>query len=108
MTERFKVNEQGIIEKPSKSKVLIESYSPGNFVFCPKCNSNRTVIFFGPDFPPNFIENLCEKIHADKVILCNQWDIILKTMSSKGCTSNSNPNWVCKDCYDGGVVIEKT
>ena len=105
MTERFKVNEQGIIEKPSKSKVLIESYSPGNFIFCPKCNSNRTVIFFGPEFPANLKGKWQDNIYAKKTILCNEWDIILKTISSNGCTSNSNPNWICKDCYDGGVVL---
>ena len=104
----FKLNEDGTIQRPPKTKVMLVSYSSGIPTFCPKCNSENILIFFGRDFPPNLIENWCEKIHADKVILCNQWEIILKTMSSKGCTSNSNPNWVCKNCYDGGVVIEKT
>ena len=104
MTERFKVNEQGIIEKPPKSKVLIESYSSGIPTFCPKCNSDGIVIFFGTKFPNNLRGNWKEKIRAKKTKLCNDWGVILKTMASNGCTSNSNPNWICKDCYDGGVI----
>lgn len=107
MAERFRLNEQGVIEKPSKLKVLIESYSPGNFIFCPKCNSDRVVIFFGNEFPNNLKGVWQEKIHAKKTILCNEWVIIQKTMSFNVCTSNSNPNWICKECHDGGVIIDE-
>ena len=57
----FKLNEDGTIQRLPKTKVMLVSYSSGIPTFCPKCNSENILIFFGHDFPPNLIENWCEK-----------------------------------------------
>ena len=103
----FELNEDGTIQRLPKTKVMLVSYSSGIPTFCPKCNSESILIFFGHDFPPNLIENWCEKIHADKVILCNQWVVIQKFTPKNHITNYSNPNYICKECYDGGVIIDE-
>jgi len=30
--------------------------------------------------------------------LCNEYDIIMK--------NNYNPNWICKECHDCGVILK--
>jgi hypothetical protein len=41
------------------------------------------------------LENRWEKIKNE-----NQWDKLEK--------DSEKPNWICKDCYDGGVLLEVT
>jgi hypothetical protein len=39
------------------------------------------------------LENRWEKIKGE-----NQWEILEK--------GSEKPNWICKDCYDGGIIVE--
>jgi len=59
-------------------------YSPGIKLNCPKCNSEKICIFFKPGFIGKEQSPWCELIM----------------------NSNYNPNWVCKNCYDGGVILK--
>jgi len=40
-----------------------------------------------------FLENRWEKIKDE-----NQWNELEK--------GSEKPNWICKNCYDGGVILE--
>lgn len=107
MTKEFELDDKGNIVKPPKKKVLISSYSSGIPTFCPKCNSDRTVIFFGHNFTPRLIGDWQEKIRNKQTILCDKSEIIKKFTPKNQVTSLSNPNWVCKQCYNGGIVMSK-
>ncbi len=72
-------------------------YSPGKKLYCPKCNSEKISIFFKPGFSGKDLGNWCDYLAENNFELCNKWEIIKK--------SNYNPNWICKDCYDGGVIL---
>jgi hypothetical protein len=39
------------------------------------------------------LENRWEKIKDE-----NQWEVLVK--------GSEKPNWICKDCYDGGIIVE--
>ena len=80
-------------DRPLRKKVMITSISPGYPMYCPKCNSTRVVIFYDPRFTPR-LQNKWEKIKVE-----NQWDTLEK--------DSEKPNWVCKDCFDGGVILKK-
>ena len=90
-----------------KIKPYIESYSPGHPTHCPKCNSDKVVIFFDPRFVPRFRGEWKELIRNKKTALENRWEKI-KTENRwwKMDEKSAKPNWICKDCYEGGVVLE--
>ena len=74
------------------------SYSPGKKFNCPRCDSTKISFVFKPGFRGKDIESWCSIIHDDTVELCNVYEIIVK--------NNYCPNWICKDCYDAGVILE--
>ncbi len=74
-------------------------YCPGVKLFCPKCNFERICIFFKPGFIGKEQNMWCDLIDKENFVLCNNYEIIKK--------SNYNPNWICKNCYDGGVILKK-
>jgi len=96
-----------VYDKPLRKKVMISSTSPGYHMYCPKCNSTKVLIFFDPRFTPKlqskwdklidekgiFLENKWEKIKGE-----NQWATLEK--------DSEKPNWICKNCHDGGVILK--
>ena len=73
-------------------------YSPGIKLNCPKCNSEKIFIFFKPGFIGKEQSPWCDLMDDGNFLLCNDYEIIKK--------SNYNPNWNCKNCYDGGVILK--
>jgi len=73
-------------------------YSPGEKFNCPGCGSTKITFVFKRGFRGKDIESWCSIIHDGTVELCNEYQIIMK--------NNYCPLWICKDCYDGGVVLE--
>ena len=74
----------------------IISYSFGNKVRCPKCNAPR--IKFQLESSLKLVERLREKILESKICLHTSWNKI-----------KANPNstkWICKNCFESGVVSE--
>jgi len=76
----------------------VVGYSPGIKLNCPKCNSDKISIFFKPGFIGKEQTPWCNLIDDGNFSLCNDYEIIKK--------SNYNPNWNCKNCYDGGVILK--
>ena len=76
----------------------IVGYSPGIKLNCPKCNSEKISIFFKPGFIGKEQTPWCDLMDDGNFLLCNDYEIIKK--------SNYNPNWNCKNCYDGGVILK--
>ncbi len=74
-------------------------YCPGLKLICPKCNSEKICIFFKPGFIGKEQSVWCDIINDNNFELCNDYETIMK--------SNFHPNWICKDCYDGGVILKK-
>jgi transcription elongation factor Elf1 len=72
-------------------------YCPGKKFYCPRCNSDKVSIFFKPGFLG--IENgkWCDYMDEKKFELCDDYQIIKK--------SNYHPNWICKNCYNCGVIL---
>ena len=73
-------------------------YSPGKKFNCTRCGSTKINFIFKPGFRGKDIESWCSIIHDGAIELCNQYQIIMK--------NNFCPLWICKDCYDGGVILE--
>jgi len=71
-------------------------YCTGKKSSCPTCNSDKISIFFKPGFLGKENGKWCDYMDNNDFTLCNDYKIILK--------SNFNPNWVCKDCHDCGVI----
>jgi hypothetical protein len=107
MTDLSKLNDLQIMENLLKHPVLISAYFSGYPIFCPKCNSDKIVLFFDLKLSSNLTREWKEKIDNKKIMLSNQWETILEFTPKNYITSDSNPNWVCKKCYDGGVVINE-
>ena len=76
----------------------VVGYSPGIKLNCPKCNSDKISIFFKPGFIGKEQTPWCDLMDDGNFSLCNDYEIIKK--------SNYNPNWNCKNCYDGGVILK--
>ena len=74
-------------------------FSPGKTLNCPVCNSTKISIFFKPGFIGKDIGRWCDFIQENDFDLSDSFDIINE--------KNFNPTWICKDCYNGGVVVEK-
>ena len=93
--------------RPRTKKVMVTSTSPGYPVYCPKCNSDRVVIFFDLRFVGRFMNKWDELIDERKIRLENSWNKI-KTENQWGVIDpkDAKPNWLCKECYDGGILLE--
>ncbi|MBT4327799.1 MAG: hypothetical protein HOD60_12995 [Candidatus Nitrosopelagicus sp.] len=76
----------------------VVGYSPGIKLNCPKCDSEKISIFFKPGFIGKEQTPWCDLMDDGNFLLCNDYEIIKK--------SNYNPNWNCKNCYDGGVILK--
>ena len=77
----------------------VVGHCPGIKLNCPKCYSDKISIFFKPGFIGRKQTPWCNLIDDGNFSLCNDYEIIKK--------SNYHPNWNCKNCYDGGIVVEK-
>ena len=89
-----------------RKKVQICSTSPGYPVYCPRCNSTNVLIFYDPRFTPRLQTKWDELIDEKRILLENRWEKIKDENKwgelEKG---SEKPNWICKDCYDGGIVV---
>ncbi|MBS1268617.1 MAG: hypothetical protein MAG458_01348 [Nitrosopumilus sp.] len=87
---------------------IIEVYFPGFPIICPACKSDRVVLFFDPRFIPREIPRWKDLIYEKKTVLENSWEKIkLENQWKKDVKVSGKPNWICKECYDGGIVLEK-
>ena len=93
--------------RPYSKKVQICSTSPGYPVYCPKCDSDKVVIFFDPRFTPRLQSKWDVLIDEKRISLENRWDKI-KTENQWDVIDpkDAKPNWLCKECYDGGILLE--
>ena len=88
-------------------KVQICSTSPGYPVYCPKCNSTNVLIFYDPRFTPRLQSKWDDLIDEKRILLENRWEKIKdENQWDKLDKGSEKPNWICKDCYDGGIVAE--
>jgi hypothetical protein len=91
-----------------KIKPMFVSHAPGYPVICPKCGKDKVVIFFDPKFVGKYIGKWSESINEKKVLLENRWSKIkVENQWDDIDPKDAVPNWVCKNCYDGGVILEK-
>ena len=90
-----------------KRKPILVSYSPGYPIQCPKCNEIRVLLFFDLRFEARYETKWNELIDEKKIILENRWSKI-KVENNWGNIDPKDavPNWLCKECYDGGVILE--
>ena len=90
-----------------KRKPILVSYSPGYPIQCPKCNETRVLLFFDLRFEARYETKWNELIDEKKIILENRWSKI-KVENNWGNIDPKDavPNWLCKECYDGGVILE--
>ena len=92
---------------PRTKKVQICSTSPGYPVYCPKCNSTNVLIFFDPRFTPRLQSKWDDLIDEKRILLENRWEKIKgENHWGKLEKESEKPNWICKDCYDGGIILE--
>ena len=92
---------------PHTKKVQICSTSPGYPVYCPMCNSDKVVIFYDPRFTPRLQSKWDVLIDEKRISFENRWDKIKTENQWESLEKDSEkPNWLCKKCYDGGVVVE--
>ena len=91
-----------------RKKVQICSTSPGYPVYCPKCNSTNVLIFYDPRFTPRLQSKWDDLIDEKRILLENEWEKIKNENHwGKLQKDSEKPNWICKDCYDGGVILEQ-
>jgi len=92
---------------PHTKKVQICSTSPRYPVYCPKCNSTNVLIFYDPRFTPRLQSKWDELIDEKRILLENRWEKIKdENQWGKLEKDSEKPNWICKDCYDGGIILE--
>ena len=92
---------------PHTKKVQICSTSPGYPVYCPKCNSTNVLIFYDPRFTPRLQNKWDDLIDQKRILLENRWEKIKDENNWGKLDKGSDiPNWICKDCYDGGIIVE--
>ena len=92
---------------PHTKKVQICSTSPGYPVYCPKCNSTNVLIFYDPRFTPRLQSKWDALIDQKLILLENEWEKIKNENHwGKLEKDSEKPNWICKDCYDGGIILE--
>jgi hypothetical protein len=93
--------------RPHAKKVQICSTSPGYPVYCPKCNSTNVLIFYDPRFTPRLQTKWDNLIDEKRILLENRWNNIKnENRWGKSQKDSEKPNWICKDCYDGGIILE--
>jgi len=93
--------------RPHTKKVQICSTSPGYLVYCPKCNSTNVLIFYDPRFTPRLQSRWDNLIDQKLIIFENRWEKIKdENHWGKLEKDSEKPNWICKDCYDGGIIVE--
>ena len=93
--------------QPHRKKVQVCSTSPGYPVYCPKCNSTNVLIFYDPRFTPRLQSRWDDLIDEKRILLENRWEKIKnENQWNKLEKGSEKPNWICKDCYDGGIVAE--
>ena len=93
--------------RPHIKKVQICSTSPGYPVYCPKCNSTNVLIFYDPRFTPRLQTKWDALIDEKRILLENEWEKIKNENHwGKLQKDSEKPNWICKDCYDGGIILE--
>jgi hypothetical protein len=93
--------------QPHRKKVQICSTSPGYPVYCPKCNSTNVLIFYDPRFTPRLQSRWDDLIDEKRILLENRWEKIKnENQWGKLEMGSEKPNWICKDCYDGGIIVE--
>jgi hypothetical protein len=91
----------------NRKKIMIYSTSPGYPVYCPKCNSTNVLIFYDPRFTPRFQTKWDELIDEKRILLENRWVKIKNENNWDALEKGSEkPNWICKNCYDGGIILE--
>jgi len=94
-------------DQPHRKKVQICSTSPGYPVYCPKCNSTNVLIFYDPRFTPRLQTKWDALIDEKRILLENRWEKIKdENYWGKLEKGSEKPNWICKDCYDGGIIVE--
>ena len=94
--------------RPHTKKVQICSTSPGYPVYCPKCNSTNVLIFYDPRFTPRLQTKWDNLIDEKRILLENRWNRIKdENRWDKSGKDSEKPNWICKDCYDGGIIVEQ-
>ena len=74
-------------------------YCPGKKSACPRCMSNKVSIFFKPGFLGRKMNQWCELMDKHDFELNDSYETILQ--------NNFAPNWICKNCYNGGVILKK-
>ena len=93
--------------RPHSKKVQICSTSPGYPVYCPKCNSTNVLIFYDPRFTPRLQSKWDYLIDEKRILLENEWEKIKdENHWGKLQKDSEKPNWICKNCYDGGIIVE--
>ncbi len=98
-----------VYDQHLRKKVMISSISPGYSVYCPKCNSTRVVIFYDPRFTPRLQSKWDKLVDEKRIRLENRWEKIKGENQWERLEKDSEkPNWICKDCYEGGVLLEVT
>ena len=70
--------------------------SVGKKISCSKCGSKKISVFFKPGFPGYLIQEWSDFLEKNDFKLYSDYDTIVKY--------NLNPNWICKNCYNGGVI----
>jgi len=75
----------------------IVAYCPGKKLNCPQCDYEKICIFFKPGFLGCKMNQWCEFMDKNDIKLYDDYKIILK--------NNYSPNWICKNCFNGGVII---
>jgi len=94
-------------DQPRRKKVQICSTSPGYPVYCPKCNSTSVLIFYDPRFTPRLQTKWDALIDEKRILFENRWEKIKdENQWDKLEKGSEKPNWICKDCYDGGIIVE--
>ena len=96
-----------VYDKPLRKKVMISSTSPGYPVHCPKCNSTNVLIFYDPRFTPRLQSKWDKLIDEKRILLENKWEKIKGENQWEALEKDSEkPNWICKNCHDGGVILK--
>jgi len=91
----------------NRKKIQVCSTSPGYPVYCPKCNSTKVLIFYDPRFTPRLQTKWDDLIDEKRILLENRWDNIKNENNWDKLEKDSEkPNWICKNCYDGGIILE--
>ena len=86
------------IKRPGWPMTYLVAYCPGVKLNCPRCDSEKITIFFKPGFIGKKQNIWCEIMDENNFELCDNYDLIMKC--------NYHPNWICKNCYNGWVILK--